>query len=347
MKHVNSILVCVHPNNPDPELIGQAANLARRNEAAVKVFHVVSEYPEDMSEWWNVRNPQKLHDKIVREREGFLAGVVEKIKEQGVADVTHELRWGKNFLEITKEVIESKQDLVMITSRNIRKLKRMIVECPSVDLLRYCPCSLWVSKGKALPRARRIVAALWGTGGYVKCGSLNAKILRTAAAVAESSESELHVLHALPVYGGKGVKGKKLRSDLVEFMDKLRVQIMEQCADVLRDYAVSLDKAHVHLLTGTPAVVISDFVTREGMDLIVMGSIAKTTIPGLLIGSTAERVFDNVDCSILAVKRDDFVSLVELEEQEALGKQAKGEGTEASSPTTGHSAAPRAERAEG
>jgi len=345
MKHVNSILVCVHPNNPDPDLIERAADLAKKNEAAVKVFHVVSEYPEDMSEWWNVRNPQKLHDKIVKEREGYLIGVVQKIKDNGVANVTHELRWGKTFLEITKEVIDNKHDLAMITSRNIRKLRRMVAECPSVDLLRYCPCTLWISKGRALPRARRLVAALWGKGGHVKCGSLNAKILRAAAAVAESSDSELNVVHALPVYGGKGVKGDKLRSDLVEFMDKLRVQITEQCAGVLSDFELSLDKKHVHLLTGTPAVAIPDFVSREGMDLIVMGSIAKTTIPGLLIGSTAERVYDSVSCSVLAVKPDDFVSLVEREEEKTPEKQAKGEASEPPPPTTGDTA--KAESAEG
>ena len=103
MKHVSSILVCVHPDNPDPALVDRAVEIAKKNDAAVKVFHVISEYPEDMSEWWNVRRPEKLHERIVSEREAYLQTIVERFKQAGVEQIAHDLRWGKHFLEIIKE----------------------------------------------------------------------------------------------------------------------------------------------------------------------------------------------------------------------------------------------------
>jgi nucleotide-binding universal stress UspA family protein len=61
---------------------------------------------------------------------------------------------------------------------------------------------------------------------------------------------------------------------------------------------------------GDPEDVIPDFVVAEGIDLIVMGTVARTGIAGLLIGNTAERLLRRLPCSVLAVKPDGFRSPV-------------------------------------
>ena len=57
MNDFNQILLDVHPEFTDLEAVDRAAALASKTKADVKVVHVVEDYPEDMSEWWNVRNP--------------------------------------------------------------------------------------------------------------------------------------------------------------------------------------------------------------------------------------------------------------------------------------------------
>ena len=47
-------------------------------------------------------------------------------------------------------------------------------------------------------------------------------------------------------------------------------------------------------------------------DLLVMGTISRTGIAGLVLGSTAERMLGLVDCSILAVKPRGFETTVEV-----------------------------------
>ncbi len=321
MKDVTSILVCMHPEKPDYDLADQAAEIAKNAGAPVKVLHVVSEYPQDMSEWWNVRNPQKLHDQIVSEREAFLEAIEDRMRLRGVKQVSHELKWGKVFIEIIKEVLANKHDLVMITAGRKSKLGRMVLECPTMDLMQHCPCTLWVSKGKALKKNKRVVAALGGKAGRFECGLFNAKILSKAAAMAEAMGSELHVVFALPLYGGKGLKGKKLRPGLEGFVDDLRGQIMEQCSGALSGHQVTLEGERVHLLTGAPEAVIPEFVSKDCSDLIVMGSVTRSGVPRLFLGGTAIRVFDQVACSVVAVKPDDFVSLVESEERGRRGQE--------------------------
>ncbi len=68
--------------------------------------------------------------------------------------------------------------------------------------------------------------------------------------------------------------------------------------------------AIVHMLQGRPGTVIPEVVTQQNGDLLVMGTVCRTGIPGLFIGNTAEMILSQVDCSVLTIKPADFRSPV-------------------------------------
>ncbi|MFE8072512.1 universal stress protein [Marinobacteraceae bacterium S3BR75-40.1] len=61
---------------------------------------------------------------------------------------------------------------------------------------------------------------------------------------------------------------------------------------------------------GEPEKLIPRFVSDHDIDLLVMGTVARTGIPGFLIGNTAENILQKIGCSLLALKPEDFVSPV-------------------------------------
>ena len=63
---------------------------------------------------------------------------------------------------------------------------------------------------------------------------------------------------------------------------------------------------------GHPDDVIPDLVRHSDIDLVVMGTVGRTGIPGLFIGNTAEEVLGQIDCSILAIKPPGFESPVTI-----------------------------------
>jgi nucleotide-binding universal stress UspA family protein len=65
------------------------------------------------------------------------------------------------------------------------------------------------------------------------------------------------------------------------------------------------------LATGTAWRMIRAAAHALDADLIVMGSVGRAGISGLLIGNTAEKVLRVCDRSILTVKPDGFVSPVQ------------------------------------
>jgi nucleotide-binding universal stress UspA family protein len=57
-------------------------------------------------------------------------------------------------------------------------------------------------------------------------------------------------------------------------------------------------------------MLIPRVAERVRIDLIVMETVSRAGIAGLLIGNTAEKILHQVDCSVLTVKPDGFVSPV-------------------------------------
>ncbi len=317
----NTILLNVHPEFTDLNTVDNAAKLASKTHAAVKVMHVVEDYPEDMSEWWNVRNPIKLHEQIVRDRQEFLDSIVARVKEAGVEHVESVLGWGREFLEVTREVLRNHHKLVVTTFRRQGLRARMGCSCIT-GLCRYTPSTVWMMQNRFKKPFKRLLVALDGDEGEIKCEGLNAKILKTAAAMAEHRNCELHIIHVLPLHGGKGLNGKRLHTDLAEYLDELRHKIEAGCNALLGDTGLSLTKNRIHLLAGSPAAVIPEFVQKKGIDLIVMGTRARIGLSGLLAGNTAEKVMAQVDCEVLVAKSDDFVSPVDQEEEATSGQWA-------------------------
>ena len=72
-------------------------------------------------------------------------------------------------------------------------------------------------------------------------------------------------------------------------------------------------KPQLHLLKGSARKEIPALAKRLQVDCIVMGTVARTGIPGFIMGNTAETILEQIDCSVLALKPPGFVTPVALE----------------------------------
>jgi universal stress protein E len=45
---------------------------------------------------------------------------------------------------------------------------------------------------------------------------------------------------------------------------------------------------------------------------VVMGTVARTGVPGFIMGNTAETILSQIDCSVLAIKPPGFTTPVTL-----------------------------------
>ena len=70
--------------------------------------------------------------------------------------------------------------------------------------------------------------------------------------------------------------------------------------------------ASIHMVSGEPGVILSRLADRLDIGLIVMGTVARTGVPGFIMGNTAETILNQIDCSVLAIKPPGFVTPVTI-----------------------------------
>lgn len=121
-----------------------------------------------------------------------------------------------------------------------------------------------------------------------------------ASSLAAESGATLHIVHASDItpiyYAGYGAFSyePELGKEMVH-ENELRLQ-------KVKPTVASVSYEH-HTLRGDAATRILEFVEREKVDLIVMGSHGRTGLSRLLMGSVAEEVVRKAKCPVLTVKQ--------------------------------------------
>ncbi len=310
MKRFKSILYVVEENGDQQSAIARAVSLAENNQADLTVMDVI---PAEMGEY---------SEEMTNIRMQFLKSIIEPYNQR--LDIKISLETGTVFIEVIRKVLRNKHDLVIKPAENPDFLKRLFGGT-DIHLLRKCPCPVWIMK---LPEKQKYSCVMAAVGFKPMESSeveeaLNREILHLAGSLALSDFASLHVVHAWEPFAAqyirsRGDKAHEAMAVYVEREHSLRQNglnvIMEKFSkrvgdDVYRELAPNL-----HLPQGDAQKMITTMARNLGADLVVMGTIARTGISGLIIGNTAEAILDQLECSVLAVKPPGFVTPVKLDE---------------------------------
>jgi len=314
MKRFKDILVVYDGREAGQSALERALDLARRNQAKVTVVQVIEHIPRDYRMLIVSLLPEEIKELAVQEHTMLLEKYVASYAEAG--EIQLKVVVGQEFIEIIKEVQRNNHDLVIKTARGMGGTIEMLFGSTAMHLLRKCPCPVWLLKPEQGPSFGRIMAAVDVDPAMGEEGDLNNKIMEMATSLAQIEHSDLYVVHAW---------SKPDIEYLTEELDALPCDIETLDREAknmhlrwLHDFLVPYDHCYTeHLVEGLAAEVISEFADLQQVDLIVMGTVCRTGIPGFFIGNTAEKIVHRIDCSVLALKPDNFVSPVLLDDEKS------------------------------
>ncbi len=256
-----------------------------------------------------------IRERIVEEESQRLEQWLDFIRRRGVP-ADGKMLYGTAFLEIIREVLRNGHDLVMTAAEGRAAVKDRLFGSTTMHLMRKCPCPVWVVKPAQPEWHTRILAAVDPYSADEERHALNIKIMDLATALARRQQCELLVVHtwAFPaeysLRSGHLVASSELDRWVGADRDLRRIRLSE----LVQPYASQDLKSQVYMLKGEPGYLIPEVAAKMEAELIVMGTVSRTGVAGLLIGNTAERILRQVDCSVLAVKPDGFVTPVTLDE---------------------------------
>ncbi len=140
-------------------------------------------------------------------------------------------------------------------------------------------------------------------------GSEHAKRAVLAAAdLAQRSGATLTLMHVLTRSGSLAVPEElKAFSELEHIRITEHDLIVNAGNEILRNAETlarenGVKTCEVLLRTGDPATHITDYVKKNGADLVVMGRRGLGDLAGLFLGSVSHKVAQATDCSCLTVK---------------------------------------------
>ena len=291
----------------------RAVSLAKTNQAQLTVVEVIEEIPRGLYMSITVMTPEELRKLFLVDRQKCLEQLIAPI-QQKIDRVTTKVLTGIPFLEIIREVLRNKHDLVIMTAEGRGKIKEVLFGSTSLHLMRKCPCPVWVIKSTHYKQYTRILAAVDSDpSNDEERNSLNAKIMDLATSLALLEQSELHVFHAWDVYRETVLKSNISHLVVDKLAHDTLQQHRQQFDKLLGKYPLENLKCQLHFLEGKAGTLLPELAKEKQIDLIVMGTVCRTGLEGFFIGNTAEKVLQQVNCSVLTVKPEGFVTPVILD----------------------------------
>jgi nucleotide-binding universal stress UspA family protein len=192
-----------------------------------------------------------------------------------------------------------------------------------LDLLRKCPCPIWLMRSSEKSKYQNIVAAVNFDPLHPSRGeqALNREILTLAGSLALSDKATLHLVHAWEAFAGATMHSQscatpenpaghtgsayaQLKRGLTMLTEELRQEIGE---DAYAEFAT-----RIHLLQGEAKTIIASLATDVDADLVILGTVARRGLMGLIFGNTAEALLNELSCSVLAIKPPGFNTQVQM-----------------------------------
>ena len=297
--------------------IGRAALVARANGARLAAL-TVGDRAADLDRL--ARFAGIGRDEIEAGLRADLRAELARLVERAGVDMPVDLRVriGRPFREIVADVIAGDRDLVIKMAEPFDGARRYLFTSTDQHLIRKCPCPVWLAMpGSSHPPAAILAAVDLddedGEGPAAQ-DALNREIVETAMRVAAVCGAVLHVTHVWEAPAEDLVRrwsndAGDVRRYTAAIEDRRRRALDALIAAVRAELAGLADIRIVpHLARGRPRAVIPAHIEAMGIDLLVIGTLARAGVPGLIIGNTAEDVLNAVDCSVLTVKPPGYVS---------------------------------------
>lgn len=321
MQRFKNILCVLTPDQACRQVVEQGLALAEASQAELTVLWVVP-----APEWGRLAGemPRSI-DELQASYTALHRKQLEEFLQPWAARsvIRSDVLEGKVFLEVIRAVLRDRFDLVVKLAGTAGLLQRLFGS-DDMHLLRKCPCPVWLLRpAENGGHPRRIVAAFDFDvdSRHSLNAALNDQILDLASSLSVEVMAELHLVHAWDAPGELAVLTwsnnpvddaalllERERALHQLGMDRLRDQLWQS----LGAEAYARIAPAFHLVKGAANAAVPASIRSLGADLVVMGTVARTGVPGLLIGNTAETILEQLDCSVLAIKPPGFETPVTL-----------------------------------
>ena len=291
----------------------QALSIARNGNGQLEALVVCPEFPSAL------QSHSRIYEKILQDR-----------MSAALAAARSALGMSAGDMPVAITVLQSNKPAVAMIRHALRQECDLVVKSADaadagfavtdMELLRKCPVPLWLCRPIERHRAQiRVAVAVDPQDQAGVARALSVSLLQQARMLADTADGALSVVACHDFGFGDfirdtahlfGASDVAIEPGQVESLQAQDMQAHRAQLDALVAASGIGGKIDVQHLRGRPEEAIPQFIKAQEIDILVMGTVARTGIAELLVGNTAESIVKDIPCSLLALKPEGFASPV-------------------------------------
>lgn len=284
MDKSSSILVVTGHTTADAPLLAKSLRLAQSFATNLELYLCDAEHAYSLQHAYEQVGVESVKKSCIAEAIGYLA----RLKASAVGtdvSISIDAACESPLCEgIVRKVRQSAPQLVIKTAGGSDSADRTVLDFNDWHLMRACPATLMLTRGRRWRPNPRIAAAV--DMSEQETAGLASRILQNTAALARATGAELELLYV--ERENTGCAGARARSIALE---RLATE-------------AGLHSGQIHSLAGDPEHVLPLFASGRDYDVLVLGALTHRTALAPLVGTLTSRLVDMLDCDFVLVKAD-------------------------------------------
>ncbi|ATF10227.1 universal stress protein UspE [Candidatus Enterovibrio altilux] len=307
MNRYTNMLVAITPDYEEQPAFIRALDIAQRSNVSVKItlFLVIYDFFYEMTSMLSSEERQAMRASVLRQREEWLASLVSQYHTKGVNIVKHVIWHNRPYESMIAQVFDGSHDLLIKASHKHNKIKSVIFTPTDWHLLRKCPCPVLLVKKYGWPANGKILTAVNLSSENKTHISLNQKLIDESKAMSRLLNAEVNLVNAYPA------PPVNVSMELPEFETTLYTNAVRGhhllAMKALRQ-KYTIDEAQTFCQEGLPEDVISAVSKTLNAELVIVGTTGRAGLSAVFIGNIAERTIDQLNCDVLTIKPDSYIS---------------------------------------
>jgi len=268
---LTKIFCVIDPTTPNQRALVRAVSVAAGSRATVHAYLCFS-LPANAS----YQDADELREAELARHTLWLDKLIEPYLAQDIKIIT-EVECKTSWRDaLAAAAARSEADLVVRSSYRRTALQRRVLKTADWTLLRESRCPVLLVKTGSVPQLDNVVVAVNIAAKDEPHQRLNETVIAYAQAVARMTGANLHAVNAF-----QGSQNFVHPPDLAK--------------------RVGVDRSQAHVADASPEELIARVTDKVGASLVLIGSLSRRGVSGIVVGNTAERILDNVNADVLTI----------------------------------------------
>ncbi len=297
MDSLRNILTLMEPSADEQPAFDAAMVLATRFGSELELL--LAEFQDFHAGYFDPMTAtlQEFHDGVMAGHRDLLERYVQAAAAEGVKALGEAL-WATPFHEVVlARVAATRPDLVVKHSVYHNPLERTLFTGSDWHLVRDCPVPLLLVKQPGRLAGTPVLACVDPLHAHDKPASLDRKLLRRGATLAERLGGELHALHVCAIPQPMTIVGDAYVAALAmppdeEWLGRAR----ESYQQLMSGYDLPKDRVHQRVGVASREIVAAAREIEAG--IVLMGAVSRRRLERWFVGSTAESALDRLPCNV-------------------------------------------------